>query len=47
MFLVDIESRDEGSDERGMVTSIRLIRQIRGAILMRIPIPEFPGLFSQ
>ena len=45
-FLVDIESSDEGSDVGGLVTATRLLRKRRGAILMKIPLPEAPGLFS-
>ena len=45
-FLVDIESSDEGSDGGGLATETRLLRQSRGAILMRIPLLEVAGLFS-
>ena len=45
-FLVYIETNDEGSDGGDMVTATRLLRRSRGAILMRIPLPEVPGLFS-
>ena len=45
-FLVDIESSDEDSDGGGLVTANSLLCQSRGAILMRIPLPEVPGLFS-
>ena len=38
-FLVDIESSGEGSDGGGLVTATRLLRQIQGVILMRIPLP--------
>ena len=44
-FLVDIESSDESSDGGGLVTATRLLRRSRGAILMRLPLPEVPGLF--
>ena len=45
-LLVDIESSYEGSDGGGLVTATRLLRRSRGAILMRITLPEVPGLFS-
>ena len=45
-LLVNIESIDEGSDGGGLMTATRLIRRSRGAIIMRITLPEFPGLFS-
>ena len=45
-LLVDIESSDEGSEGGRLVTSTRLLRQSQGAILMRILLPEVPGLFS-
>ena len=43
--LVDIESSDEGSDGGELVTTTRLLRRSRVAILMRIPLLEVPGLF--
>ena len=44
-FLVDIGSSDEGSYGGGLVTATRLLRQSRGAILMKIPLLKVPGLF--
>ena len=45
-FLVDIESSDEGSYGGGLVTATRLLCRRWVAILMRIPLPEVPGLLS-
>ena len=45
-FLVDIESSDEGLDGGGLATATRLLRQSRGAILMRITLLVVAGLFS-
>ena len=45
-FLVNIESSDEGSDGGGLVIATRLLRRSWGGILMRIPLPEVPGLLS-
>ena len=45
-LVVDIKSSDEGSDRGGLVTATRLLCQSWGEILMRIPLLEFPGLFS-
>ena len=45
-FLVDIESSDEGSDGGGLVIATRLLGRSWGAILMRVPYPEVPGIFS-
>ena len=45
-LLVNIESSDEGSDGGGLVTATSLLLRSRGAILMIIPLPEVPGLFS-
>ena len=45
-LLVDIESSDEGSDGGGLVTATRLLRRSRGAIIMKIPLPEVPEILS-